>query len=224
MGQKTWQGNFMSDLEIKKPERLGIALIVSGPSGTGKSTVCEKLKRLEPDLKFSISCTTRSPRPGELNGKEYHFILEEEFRSNIDKNLFIEHAAVHGNLYGTLRSEIIDRVTSGEDVLLDIDVQGAMQIKKYAENDEILKKCIEMVFIGPPNFKELEKRLRARATESEESIRIRLQNARTELEKWNEYGFLVINKELDKAVADMKAFIDVMHKSTKRLKESGFYN
>jgi guanylate kinase len=212
----------MRDSQTKKPERLGIALIVSGPSGAGKSTVCDELKKLEPEMRFSISCTTRSPRPGEENGREYYFISEEEFKSNVDKDLFIEYAEVHGNYYGTLRSEIIDPVSAGKDVLLDIDVQGVMQIKKYAENDKVIEKSIELVFIGPPNYEELERRLRSRETESEESIQIRLKNAKSELEKWHEYGFLVINKELDNAVADMKAFLDVMHKSTKRLKNSGF--
>jgi len=213
----------MRDSQTKKPERLGIALIVSGPSGTGKSTVCDELKKLEPGLKFSVSCTTRAPRPGEENGREYYFISKEEFKSKIEKDLFIEYAEVHGNYYGTLKSEIIEKISSGVDVLLDIDVQGAMQIKEYAGKDDILSKSIELVFIGPPNFAELEHRLRSRATESEESIQVRLKNAKAELEKWHEYGFLVINKELDKAVADMKAFLDVMHKSTKRLKDSGFY-
>jgi len=213
----------MQNNQRKKPDRLGIALIVSGPSGTGKSTVCDELKKLEPGLKFSVSCTTRSSRPGEENGREYYFISEDEFKSKVDKDLFIEYAEVHGNYYGTLRSEIIDRVSAGEDVLMDIDVQGAMQIKEYAEEDEVLSNSIELVFIGPPNFEELEHRLRSRATESEESIQVRLKNAKAELEKWHEYGFLVINKELGKAVADMKAFLDVMHKSTKRLKDSGFY-
>ena len=212
----------MRDSQINKPEKLGIALIVSGPSGAGKSTVCAEVKKLEPELVFSVSCTTRSPRPGEEDGRDYYFISEEEFKVKIKQNLFIEYAEVHGNYYGTLRSEIIDRVSAGQDVLLDIDVQGAIQIKTYAANDEILKKCIELVFIGPPNFEELEHRLRSRATESEESIKVRLENAKAELEKWHEYGFLVINKELDNAVADMKAFLDVMHKSTKRLKNSGF--
>lgn len=212
----------MRDSQINKPERLGIALIVSGPSGAGKSTVCDEVKKLEPELFFSVSCTTRSPRPGEENGREYYFISEDEFKVKVDKGLFIEYAEVHGNYYGTLRSEIIDRVSVGEDVLMDIDVQGAMQIKDYSERDDILSKSIELVFIGPPNFEELEHRLRSRATESEESIQVRLENAKAEMEKWQEYGFLIINKELDKAVADMKAFLDVMHKSTKRLKDSGF--
>ena len=123
-----------------------------------------------------------------------------------------------------MRSEIIDRVTKGEDVILDIDVQGALQIKKHIKNMPILEKCVEFVFIGPPDVAELEKRLRSRGTETEESIAVRLQNARNELEKWAQYDYLIINKEIDKTVDDMEHLIDIMHKSTKRLTKSGFFN
>ena len=213
----------MRDSQNKKLDKLGVALVVSGPSGTGKSTVCNELKKLEPNMGFSISCTTRTPRPGEENGRDYYFITQEDFDKKVEDNLFIEYAQVHGNSYGTLRSEVIDKVNAGQDVLLDIDVQGAMQIKKYAEKDAILAKCLELVFIGPPSFDELERRLRSRATETEEAILLRLKNAESELKQWNQYGYLIINNELDKAVADMKAFLDVMHNSCKRLKSSGFF-
>jgi guanylate kinase len=212
----------MQNSEKKRNGKLGVAVIVSGPSGTGKSTVCDELKKLVPDLGFSISCTTRSPRPGEEDGREYYFISRDEFKSKIDKNLFIEYAEVHGNFYGTLRSEVIDRVSAGRDVVLDIDVQGAMQIKKYAESDELLADSLELVFIGPPSFEELENRLRSRATETEEAIQLRLKNAESELEQWHKYEYLIINNELDEAVSDMKAFLDIMHKSTKRLTNPGF--
>lgn len=206
-----------------KPAKLGLALIVSGPSGAGKSTVCEILRKKRPDIRFSVSCTTRAPRPGETDGKDYHFISPEEFAAKVAENQFIEYATVHENSYGTLRSEIIDRIESGEDVLLDIDVQGALQIKEYVKNDELLAKCVEFAFIGPPDFAELERRLRSRGTETEEAISVRLKNARDELEKWDEYDYLIINKDLDKAVDDMEHLIDILHKCTKRLKDSGFF-
>ena len=180
-----------------KPEKFGLALIVSGPSGAGKSTVCNLLRKRRPDLKFSVSCTTRSPRPGEKDGKEYYFLSQEEFDAKIAENQFIEHATVHGNSYGTLRSEILDRVIDGEDVLLDIDVQGALLIREFIKNDQFLAKCVEFAFIGPPNFAELENRLRLRATETEEAIAVRLKNAKNELEKWDKYDFLIINKDID---------------------------
>jgi len=180
------------------------------------------LKELVPNLGFSVSCTTRAPRPGELDGREYYFISKEEFNSKRDKNLFIEYAEVHGNFYGTLKSEVIDKVSAGYDVLMDIDVQGALQIKKCAENDELLAKSLELVFIGPPSFSELERRLRFRATETEEAIQLRLQNAESELEQWREYEYLIINDNLDDAVMEMKAFMDIMHKKTQRLRKSGF--
>ncbi len=213
----------MRNSQKSKIEKLGVAMIVSGPSGTGKSTVCNELKKLVPELGFSISCTTRTLRSGEENGREYYFISKDEFNAKIANNMFIEWAEVHGHFYGTLRSEVIDKVLEGEDVLLDIDVQGAMQIKKYAESDEILAKCLELVFIGPPSFEELELRLRTRATETEDAILLRLKNAKSELELWQEYGYLIINNELDKAVEEMKAVLDVMHKSAKRLTQSGFF-
>lgn len=207
----------------RKPAKLGLALIVSGPSGAGKSTVCDLLRQQLPGLQFSVSCTTRAPRADEENGKDYYFLSSEEFAAKVADNQFIEHATVHGNSYGTLRSEIIERINKGEDVLLDIDVQGALQIKEYAKNDPLLEKCVEFTFIGPPSFAELEKRLRLRGTETEESIAVRLKNAKEELEKWQEYDFLIINKEIEKAVDDMEHLIDILHKKTKRLKESGFF-
>ncbi|NOY75309.1 MAG: guanylate kinase [Kiritimatiellaeota bacterium] len=206
-----------------KPPRLGVAIIVSGPSGAGKSTVTERLRAIQRGLDFSVSCTTRAPREGEKHGESYFFISERKFEKRIAAGEFLEYARVHGNLYGTLASEVTDRVRLGRDVLLDIDIQGATQVRKRAETDELLQKCLETVFIGPPSFSELERRLRTRATESEEVIRLRLENAKKELTKWSEYEYLIINKDIDKAVADLNAFFDIMRKKTKRLQHSGFF-
>lgn len=193
-----------------KNGKLGLALIISGPSGAGKSTVCDLLRERHPEIQFSISCTTRSPRGEERHGREYYFLSQEEFAAKIAANLFIEHATVHENSYGTLRSEVIDRVGKGEDVLLDIDVQGAMQIKEHLKTDPVLAKCVKSAFIGPPSFEELEKRLRSRATDSEAAIAVRLKNAKEELEKQDEYDFVIINDDLDKAVGEMANLIDTL--------------
>jgi guanylate kinase len=206
-----------------KTQRLGIALIVSGPSGAGKSTVCNNLRGKHPELEFSVSCTTREPRKGEVEGKDYYFIDKKEFQRRIDNAEFIEHADVHGNFYGTLKSEIIDRVEVGKDVLLDIDVQGALQVRKSSEKHSLLGKCSEYVFLGPPSFEELEKRLRSRGTEKEEAIRKRLDNARSELGHWKDYDYLIINKDVEQAVKDMENLIEMLHKSTKRLEDSRFF-
>ena len=209
--------------KTKKPPRLGIALIVSGPSGAGKSTVCSELRRIKKDLHFSVSCTTREPRPGEKHGYDYYYITHSEFREKIRKRKFLEYANVHGEFYGTLRSEVFDYVMDGADVLLDIDVQGAMKIRKKAETNKILSVVTEFVFIGPPSFNELERRLRSRNTESETAIQRRLNNAKKELDAWDKYDYLLINKELGKTVDDLYHLLDILHKSTKRLKDSGFY-
>jgi len=207
-----------------RPEKFGVLMIVSGPSGTGKSTICKELLKIYPKLHFSVSCTTRAPRSGEKNGKDYFFISKEEFQKKIKQNAFLEYAKVHSNFYGTLKSEVINRLKSGIDVLLDIDVQGALQIKNKAKKDSLLKKCIEMVFIGPPSFAELERRLKSRATENEAIIEKRLNNAKKELNFWKKYDYLIINKELNKAISDISCLLDILHKKTSRLKDSGFYD
>jgi len=206
-----------------KTPRLGIALIVSGPSGAGKSTVCNSLRERHPELEFSVSCTTREPRKGEVEGKDYRFIEKKEFQRRIENNEFLEYADVHGNYYGTLKSEIIDRVNAGKDVLLDIDVQGALQIRESSKKYSLLGKCSEFVFLGPPSFEELERRLRSRGTEKEESICKRLDGAKSELGHWKDYDYLVINQDVEQAVKDMENLIETFHKSTKRLEDTGFY-
>ena len=201
----------------KSSKQLGIALIVSGPSGAGKSTVYKGITKFIPDIYFSISCTTRKPRLGEVDCVDYYFISIEEFKSKIAENAFIEYAEVHGNFYGTLKSEIIDKVSKGIDVLLDIDVQGAVQIKKVSDQNEILSKSVELVFIAPPSYEELEKRLRSRGTETDESLNIRLTNAKNEMNEWKNYSYYIINDKIDDTVNEMVQLINALHKSTKRM-------
>ena len=196
---------------------LGVALVVSGPSGTGKTTICDKVLKERPSLTFSISCTTRTPREGEVDGKDYYFISVEEFNTRVEKGEFLEYAEVHGNYYGTLKSEVTERVKAGMDVLIDIDVQGMRQVRKASEGNDILTECCTYVFIAPPSYKELEKRLRNRATDDNSVVERRMLNARKELKAWNEYDYLIINDEVEKAADRLKAVMDADCIRTQRL-------
>ncbi|MPM70288.1 Guanylate kinase [bioreactor metagenome] len=183
--------------------KQGTIIVLSGPSGVGKSTLVGRVRREMPELQFSISCTTRPPRTGESHGVHYYFLNHDEFAERIGRGEFVEHAQVFANRYGTLKSEVLERVRVGNSVILDIDVQGALQIRKAAESDPELRRSTVFVFIGPPSVEVLEERLRGRATDSEEQIRLRLETARHELSFWKSYDYLVVNGDLDTAAAEM---------------------
>ena len=197
--------------------RTGVALIVSGPSGVGKSTICAAVLKEDPQLHFSVSCTTRPPRPGETDGKDYHFVSADEFQRLVDKGEMLEHANVHGNFYGTPRSGVVDRIRKGEDVLLDIDVQGAMTVKSLLKNDIELATAAEFVFIAPPSLAELERRLRGRETDSEETIQRRLRNATGELAKWREYEYLLVNGCSDGTAIELRRLLATLRLKVKRI-------
>ena len=201
---------------------LGLVIIVSGPSGSGKTSVCNAVRKELGNLQFSVSCTTRSPRVNEIHGKDYYFISREEFDRRVADNEFIEHAEVYGNFYGTLKSELINKIKSGHDILLDIDVQGALQIKKYSRNDKEIAGCLELIIIAPPNFAELEKRLRSRKTDAEAAILKRLQTAKSELVLWDKYDYILINRDINETVREMKNVIETLHKKTKHLEHLNF--
>jgi guanylate kinase len=195
----------------------GVALVVSGPSGAGKSTLCSGVRE-KLDLHFSVSCTTRAPRKGEVDGTHYYFISKSDFEAKISNGEFIEYADVFGNYYGTLKSEVLEQVRRGRDVFLDIDIQGAMQIKACAENDPLLAECCEFVFIAPPSLEELERRLRGRNTDAEEVIKMRLAKSSYELSFWKKYDYLVINDDIDRAVSEMQAILIAVHAESRRKK------
>ena len=200
-----------------EPARTGMILILSGPSGSGKSSIYKAAIGDLGGIEFSVSCTTRQPRPGEVDGADYYFISREKFDSLVEESAFAEHAEVHGNCYGTLKSELLGRIRRGIDVLLDIDVQGAAQIRALcAVSPEFCEAC-EFIFIMPPTFEELERRLRARATETEESIRRRLANAKGEMDRAGEYDHVIVNDDLARAVQEFISLIRGLRDNPKRI-------
>jgi guanylate kinase len=184
----------------------GKLIVVSGPSGAGKSTICQKAITCS-DCYLSISATTRKPRSGE-NNSDYLFLSEKEFIEKINSNEFLEYACVHGNYYGTLKAPVFEKMNMGINVILEIDVQGSMQIKN------IYPDC-EMIFVLPPSLSELKKRLAARKTETDEQYNTRLKNAVKEIKMADNYDFLVINDKIENAVDDIKDIIKTINKKIK---------
>jgi len=199
------------------PKNTGMLLVLSGPSGSGKSSILSAVMQQCPNMCFSVSCTTRAPRPGEKDGHDYYFITRESFDEKVRAGLFLEHAEVHGNCYGTLCSEVEERLRAGRDVVLDIDVQGALQVKKICEKMPFLAKSAEFVFIAPPSLEILEKRLRGRGTETEESLQKRLYNAAGELACIHEYSFLIVNDVLTESIQSFLELYRSLKLSVKRM-------
>ncbi len=179
----------------------GMLLVLSAPSGCGKTTILQRVMAELPGLSFSISHTTRTPRTGEQDGQDYHFVSREQFKAIGDRRPsgFLEWAEVHTNLYGTSRQDVEARLNDGKDVVLDIDIQGAAQISQNARP--------VTVFIEPPSLAELERRLRGRGTESEESLAVRLTNAEREMQDADKYTYLIVNDRLDEAVEALRSII-----------------
>ncbi len=178
--------------------RRGILVVISSPSGAGKTTLTRRLAQQE-KLCFSISYTTRMARPGEVDGKDYHFVSPDAFERMVRQKAFAEHAVVHGNRYGTSIETVNRALDDGQDCLFDIDYQGGREIRRQWPKESVL--C----FILPPSIVELERRLRNRATDSEETIARRLATARKELDQYGEYDYLVVNDELDKAYDELRS-------------------
>ncbi len=180
--------------------RKGLIFVVSAPSGAGKTTLCKKVVELLPDIRHSISYTTRPPRVNEIDGVDYHFVSEEIFVKMVERDEFVEWAMVHGNRYGTAEETLRRYETEGIDVILDIDVQGAGQIRQK------LKRGV-YIFVLPPDHEELEKRLRGRGTEGNEVIKARLLNAREEIGRIVNYDYIIVNDLFEDAVDRLKSII-----------------
>lgn len=187
------------------PAATPLVLLISAPSGGGKTTVCEQLLAARPGLTRAITCTTRAPRAGERPGVDYHFLQPEEFAQRVAAGDFLEHATVYGRSYGTLKSELLDRLAAGRDVLLNIDVQGASTVRATAAQDPILSRALVTIFLTPDSLATLEARLRRRGQDSEETIQRRLAAARGEIDQWRAFDYLVVSTTIPADLAAVEA-------------------
>ncbi|MFW5787805.1 MAG: guanylate kinase [Halanaerobiales bacterium] len=180
--------------------KSGILFVLSGPSGVGKGTVLDELLKDFNDVEYSVSATTRPPREGEVDGEDYHFLTEDEFFNIKEKDGFLESARVHKHFYGTPKKYVDKSLKKGKDIILEIDIQGARQVKKKYPN-------AVFIFLVPPSFSELKDRLKKRNTENEESKKIRLENAKEEIAEIDQYDYQIVNDKVKNAVKEIKNII-----------------
>ena len=196
-----------------KERRKGMLLVVSGPSGTGKGTLCERLLRSDPTIMFGVSATTRKPREGEINGVHYHFIDEDRFDQMLAEKAFLEHATVHGHRYGTPKDQVERAIEEGRNILLDIDPQGALSVMSAMPETV-------SIFILPPSYSALRERLRTRNTDDPDEILKRLSNAYGEVRLMKHYTYALVNDQLDQAFAMLSAIITAeKHRTTRYFPE-----
>ena len=191
-------------------ERRGLLIILSSPSGAGKSTLARRLRDWDPTIRFSISATTRLPRPGEADGTDYHFVEEARFKRMVAEGAMLEHAHVFGHFYGSPRGPVEEAIEAGCDVLFDIDWQGAQQIRGSALRDHVLS-----IFLLPPSISELRRRLISRGQDSDETIARRMQKSWDEISHWDGYDYVLVNDDLDATEARLKNIV-----SAERLRRS----
>ncbi len=182
-------------------KRKGLLIILSSPSGAGKSTLARRLMEWDPSLSFSVSATTRAPRSGEIDGKDYYFRSREEFEAMVAKGEMLEHAEVFGNLYGSPRGPVEAAMAEGRDTIFDIDWQGGQQVKQ-AMGQEVIS-----IFILPPSIPELERRLRSRGQDSDDVIEGRMAKSEAEISHWAEYDYVLINEDVERTEADLKTIL-----------------
>ncbi|MCV2870035.1 guanylate kinase [Defluviimonas sp. WL0002] len=183
-------------------QRRGLLIILSSPSGAGKSTLAKRLMAWDPTLKFSVSATTRQPRPGEVDGRDYYFRTREDFETMVAAGEMLEHAEVFGNFYGSPKGPVEQAMKDGRDTLFDIDWQGGQQVRNSVLGNDVVS-----IFVLPPSIAELERRLRARAQDSEEVIAGRMAKSEAEISHWAEYDYVLINDDIDRAEADLKTIV-----------------
>ncbi len=183
-------------------DRRGLLLIISSPSGAGKSSLSHRLRDWDPTIRFSVSATTRKARNGEVDGKDYHFTSREAFEVMVENDEMLEHAEVFGNLYGSPKGPVEGAMADGHDTLFDIDWQGGQQIRNSSLGNDVVS-----IFILPPSMAELEQRLRSRGQDSDEIIAARMAKSQAEISHWGEYDYVLVNRNLDVAEAELKAIL-----------------
>ncbi|MBM9595608.1 guanylate kinase [Roseitranquillus sediminis] len=187
---------------VTETTRRGLLVILSSPSGAGKSTLARRLRQWDPSIVFSVSATTRSPRVGEVEGQDYHFVDDERFRRWVDEGDMLEHANVFGNYYGSPRGPVQQAIDAGRDVLFDIDWQGAQQIKNGQLRDYVLS-----VFILPPSIAELRRRLTERGQDTPEVVRARMLKSWDEISRWSEYDYVLVNDDLERTEERLRGIV-----------------
>jgi len=197
-------------------------VVISAPSGGGKTTLCQQLLAARPDMTRAITCTTREPRKGERNGVDYFFLSATSFLKRVQAGNFLEHATVYGHSYGTLKSEVLSRLRSGKDVILNVDVQGAATIRSRAAADPILKRTLVSVFLTPPSEAILRKRLRRRGTDSAQVIQKRLSVARQEVAQWKNFDYLLLSSTIEEDFRRMMAIVDAEKMRSGRMRAPEF--
>jgi guanylate kinase len=185
-----------------------LLILISAPSGGGKTTLCQQLLQRHPDMVRAVTCTTRSPRPGEVEGRDYYFIDSDAYARRLNAGDFLEHANVYNHCYAIPRNELLDKLRSGKDVLLNVDVQGAQTVCRRAAEDTELSRALVSVFLTPASLAVLETRLKRRATDSPEDLARRLSLARQEVEHWSQFQYLIISTSIAEDVRQMEAIID----------------
>ena len=211
-------------MEVRPPTSglRPLLIVISAPSGGGKTTLCHQLLAARPDMTRAVTCTTRPPRPGEKDGVDYHFLDAAEFQRRVQAGDFLEHAMVFGRSYGTLKSEVLGRLRAGRDVLLNVDVQGAATIREQAQTEPELGRALVTVFLTPASVTVLEERLKKRGADTPEEIQKRLGVARREIAQWQNFDYLLISSTIQEDLRQMLAIVEAEKLRTARTAAPGF--